>query len=97
MKQMKRIKRRDKLKIYADLLSALQTESCMNSENIVLSHVQARIQVPFDRLKTYITDLVELDLIQDDVSLKITEKGRLYLREYKKIVDFMTRIGLSYQ
>jgi predicted transcriptional regulator len=94
---MKKIKRRDKLKIYADLLSALRSEPLADCENIVLSHVQSRINVPFDRLKTYITDLVELNLIQDETSLKVTEKGRLYLREYNKILDFMKRIGLSYR
>lgn len=94
---MKKIKRRDKLKIYADLLSALNNESYTNPENIVLTHVQAKIQVPFDRLKKYITDLVELDLIHDETSLKITKKGSLYLKEYNRILDFMKRIGLSYQ
>ncbi len=94
---MKRIKRRDKLKIYGDLLSALRSESRASSENIVLTRVQMRINVPFDRLKTYITELAELNLIQDETSLKLTQKGRSYLREYERILDFMKRMGLSYR
>jgi predicted transcriptional regulator len=92
---MKRIQRRDKLKIYGDLLSVLRSES--GAEKIVLTHVQVRLKVPFDRLKTYITELVDLGLIQDETSLKLTEKGIQYLREYERVLDFMKRMGLSYR
>jgi len=78
-------------------LTELHRESLRKSENIVLSHIQARIQVPYDRLKTYIKDLVNLGLIEDDVSMKITKKGIKYLKEYGKILNFMRDIGLTYQ
>jgi predicted transcriptional regulator len=92
---MKRIQRRDKMKIYGDLLSALCSES--DAERIVLTQVQLKIKVPFDRLKTYIKDLVNLGLVQDETSLKLTQKGVQYLREYKRVIDFMKRMGLSYR
>jgi predicted transcriptional regulator len=93
---MKTIPRRDKMKIYGDLLSALKSEF-NERERVVLTHVQVRINVPFDRLKNYITELKELDFIEDETSLKLTEKGKQYLREYEKILDFMKRMGLTYQ
>jgi len=92
---MKRIGRRDKLKIYGELLSALNVES--KSDKIVLTHVQMRVNVPFDRLKTYISELIELGLIQDEVSLRLSEKGKQYLREFEKVLDFMKRMGLAYK
>ena len=92
---MKTILRRDKLKIYGDLLSALYSES--GGEKIVLTQVQAKIKVPFDRLKTYITELVDLGLIENETSLKLTEKGSQYLREYARVLDFMKRMGLAYR
>lgn len=91
---MKKILRRDKLKIYGDLLSALSDEP--NNEKIVLTRVQVKIKVPFDRLKNYVSELNELGLIQNETSLKLTEKGRRYLKEYKKILEFMKRMGLTY-
>ncbi len=91
---MKRIARRDKLKIYGDLLSILYAES---KEKIVLTRIQVRMKVPFDRLKTYISELIYLGLIQDEDSLKLTEKGKQYLVEYEKVLDFMKRMGLTYQ
>jgi predicted transcriptional regulator len=92
---MKTILRRDKLKIYGDLLSALYSES--GAEKVVLTQVQVKIKVPFDRLKTYITELVDLGLIKDEISLELTKKGTQYLREYERVLDFMKRMGLAYR
>ncbi len=83
------------MKIYGDLLSALKSQDS-ERERVVLTHIQVRINVPFDRLKSYITELKELGFIEDETSLKLTEKGKQYLREYEKILDFMKRMGLTY-
>jgi predicted transcriptional regulator len=90
-----KISRRDKLKIYGDLLTVLNDES--KSDRIVLTRVQVRINVPFDRLKKYISELKDLGLINDETSLELSEKGKQYLREYEKILDFMKRMGLAYR
>ena len=92
---MKRKPRRDKFKLYGDLLSAIYYYP--TSEKIVLTQIQLKINVPFDRLKTYIAELAELGLIMDDTSLKLSKKGIEYLRMYKKILDFMKRMGLEYR
>ena len=91
---MKKISRRDKMKIYGDLLSALNSEA--NNEKIVLTRVQIQINVPFDRLKNYVSELKELGLVQDETSPKLTEKGKQYLREYRKVLEFMKRMNLAY-
>ncbi len=67
------------------------------NEDIVLTHVQIRINVPFDRLKNYISEIKELGLIQDETSLELTEKGKQYLREYESVLEFMKRMGITYQ
>ena len=90
-----RISRRDKLKIYGDLLLVLNDES--KNDRIVLTRVQVKINVPFDRLKKYISELKDLDLLEDETSLKLSEKGRQYLREYEAVIDFIKRMGLSYK
>ncbi len=92
---MKKIARRDRLKIYGDLLSILYAEN--KEEKIVLTRVQVQIKVPFDRLKNYISELNDLGLIQDEISLKLTEKGKQYLTEYGKVLDFMKRMGIAYR
>ncbi len=92
---MKKIPRRDKLKIYGDLLSVLRREG-NEPGRVVLTRVQVQINVPFDRLKNYIIELRELGLIEDEVSLKLTEKGKQYLVEYERILEFIKRMGLTY-
>jgi predicted transcriptional regulator len=91
----KKLPRRDILKIYGDLLSVLRSES--KTEKVVLTHIQIRINVPFDRLKNYIIELKELGLIDNETSLKLTEKGNEFLNEYEKILDFMKRMGFTYR
>ncbi len=90
---MKRIPRRDKLKIYGDLLSVLNEAV---NEKIVLTRVQVQVNVPFDRLKNYVSELRDLGLVQGETSLKLTEKGRQFLREYGRVLEFMRRMGLTY-
>ncbi len=90
-----KISRRDKLKIYGDLLAVINDES--KNDKIVLTRVQVRINVPFDRLKKYLSELKDLNLIEDEASLKLSEKGKQYLREYESVLDFINRMGLSYK
>ena len=75
-----RIQRRDKMKIYGDLLRVLQEES--SKEKVVISKVITRSNLPFTRLKKYVADLAKLGLIEDETSLKPTDKGKQYLNQY---------------
>lgn len=92
----KKLARRDKMKIYGDLLSILQAERS-DTEKIVLIRVQTKLNAPFDRLKSYLADLEALNLIEDQISYRLTQKGKQYLKEYQMIVDFMERMGISYR
>ncbi len=49
------------------------------------------------RMKTYIKDLVDLGLVEDEINPKLTQKGIQYLREYERVLDFVKRMGLSYR
>ena len=86
--------RRDRLKIYEDILEHLSAQPI--SEKIVITKIQLKTNVPFDRLKKYIKEMKNLDLI-DENTLKITEKGKQYLIEYEAVLQFMNRMGLSYK
>jgi predicted transcriptional regulator len=91
---MRKGSRRDRFRIYGDLLSTLFYQS-NSAENIVLTQIQVKINVPFDRLKNYIAEIKDLDLIQDETSLKLTEKGIKYLRTYEKFLVFIKQMGLA--
>jgi predicted transcriptional regulator len=91
---MKKFRRRDRMKIYGDVLFIIKSEA--KKEKVVLTRIQLKTNVPFDRLKLYMSELKELGLIQDEPALKLTEKGKQYLREYESVLDFMKRMGLAY-
>jgi len=91
---MKRIPRRDKLKIYGDILSFLNSEA--KGKRIVLTRIQLKTNVPFDRLKNYLNELEELGLIQQVPDLSLTNKGEQYIEEYEKVLEFIKRMGLTY-
>jgi len=91
---MRRLPRRDKLKIYGDLRTILYGEA--KTEKVVLTRVQLKTNVPFDRLKVYLTELTELGLIIEEPTLRLTEKGKQYIKEYQNVLDFMKRMGLTY-
>jgi predicted transcriptional regulator len=92
---MKKISRRDRLKIYGDLLAILSAES--RNQKIVISRMQLQMNVPLDRLRTYLLELKRLGLIVDEQTLVLTEKGKEYIREYKKVLEFIKRMGLVYR
>ncbi|TRO45604.1 hypothetical protein E2P30_01290, partial [Candidatus Bathyarchaeota archaeon] len=68
-----------------------------SAEKIVLTQIQTKINVPYDRLKTYITEAKDLGLIQDENSLTLTEKGFQYVQMYNRVLDFMKRMGIPYR
>jgi predicted transcriptional regulator len=92
---MRTISRRDKMKIYGDVLSAIKAET--RKGEVVLTRIQLKTNVPFDRLKAYLSDLEELGLVQDGSLLRLTEKGQQYVVEYERVLDFMKRMGLCYR
>jgi predicted transcriptional regulator len=90
-----KIQKRDKMKIYGDILQILLIES--GNEKIILTRIQLKINMPFIRMKKYFLDLKELGLIEDEISLKVTEKGLQYLHEYEAVLSFMKRMGIGYK
>jgi predicted transcriptional regulator len=82
---IKRRPPRSKIQIYGDLLRILEGEA--NSKKILLTRIQRKIDVPFDRLKKYVVELQMLALIESEKTLKLTKKGKQYIQEYGIIVE----------
>jgi len=83
------------MKIYNDLLSILESEN--SQEEIVLTRLQLKLKVPYDRFKEYLSQLRNLGLITDENFPELTKKGKQYIRDYEKVLDFMKRVGITYK
>lgn len=57
---MKMFARRDRMKIYRNILSVVHSEA--KRGQVVLTRIQLKTNVPFDHLKVYLLELRELGL-----------------------------------
>lgn len=82
--------------IYADLLTLTQSDR----HGIPVTKLCHKSNLSYGRLKTFIKDLSSSGLINKIEydgrnTFVITDKGRLYLEEYKKFNDIARSFGLE--
>lgn len=89
---MNKTPRRGRIQLYGDILAIIEAEG---NEKIVLTHIQLKSQVPFDRLKKYLSEMKTLGYIDDEKTPRLTQKGKQYKQEYMDVIDFMKRMGVT--
>ena len=82
--------------IYADLLTLTQSDR----HGIPVTKLCHKSNLSYNRLKTFIKDLTSSGLVNKIEydgrnTFIITDKGRLYLEEYKKFNDIARSFGLE--
>jgi len=87
---------RSRLKIYLDLLRSIEAEG----GRARFSHVLTETNVPYERFLGYLADLEERGFIveergEDGNYLVLTDRGRDFLRELKRMEYFLKGFGLS--
>ena len=88
---------RSKVRILADMMRAIQGEG---EDGAGPTKVLYAANLSHDRLTQYIEELVEKELIHevaegDNRTYFLTEKGREFLIEYKKIERFSQAFGID--
>jgi predicted transcriptional regulator len=91
--------RRGKLEVYSDILRAVILDERRNGD-ARFSRVQAIANIPYDRFKAYLGELegdgfVQTTRVPDQIQVKLTERGRAYLSEYRKVLGFLGAFGLG--
>ncbi|MCA1813965.1 MAG: winged helix-turn-helix domain-containing protein [Halobacteriales archaeon] len=82
---------RDRVQIYADLLRAVKARGTADGARI--TPVQSDANLPSDRARQYIGELVQLGLLTGPPYL-VTPKGEAFLREYNRYRHFLRDFGL---
>jgi predicted transcriptional regulator len=89
-----RQKPRSRCRLYADILRVIR-----QSKNVKITHLLHSVNVPYDRLVSYMADMEEQGLIEKsgdgNTSYTITKKGQKYLDEFRKVDEFSRLFGVE--
>jgi predicted transcriptional regulator len=89
---------RSKMRILADMMRTIQTEG---EEGAGPTKILYAANLSHDRLKQYIDELIEKELIREEGldsnnrTYFLTEKGREFLREFVRIERFSEAFGIE--
>jgi predicted transcriptional regulator len=88
-----KLRRRERSKIYYDILcSIIEQESETRAK---ITRVQNDVNLPSDRLRTHLREMSSLGLVDYGEALVSTEKGRVFVDEFKKVVEILRQFGLQ--
>jgi predicted transcriptional regulator len=89
-----KVEKRSKFQIYFDILDLLNNE-VDEYDRVSPTRVAHRANLPYDRFQRALERLVQLGMVSYvGESLAVTEKGLEYVREFKRMNDFLKRMGL---
>jgi predicted transcriptional regulator len=93
------VHKRSRFELYGDILVAIREDISMNSA-ARLTRVYGKANVPYDRFKGYINDLIKNDLIESMVvdgheEMRLTKRGLEYIEEYARVNKFLLSFGLQ--
>ncbi|PMP60101.1 MAG: hypothetical protein C0171_04320 [Caldisphaera sp.] len=88
-------KNRSRVKIYLDILETIEKE-----DKARLTRIMYNANIPYDRLLKYIDELKQKEIINeindgDNRYYILTNKGKEFVKELKKIDSFLRGFGLS--
>lgn len=90
---MQRRERRHKLRIYYDILCAIQQEGTYEG-GAKPTRVQFLCNVSYDRLSHYLNELESQKMINMSDTLSLTEVGLKFLKDYAELRNLTERMGL---
>jgi predicted transcriptional regulator len=89
---LQKLRRRERTKIYYDILcSIIEQESETRAK---ITRVQNDVNLPSDRLRTHLREMSSLGLVDYGESLASTERGRVFVDEFRKVVEILRQFGL---
>ena len=92
MQELKKFRRRERSKIFFDILCSIIEEESEGRAKI--TRVQNDVNLPSDRLRLHLREMNSLGLVDYGETLASTEKGRAFLAEFRKVVEVLREFGL---
>jgi predicted transcriptional regulator len=88
-----KLRRRERSKIYYDILCSIIEQELETRAKI--TRVQNDVNLPSDRLRTHLREMSSLGLVNYGEALASTDKGRVFVDEFKKVVEILRQFGLQ--
>lgn len=85
--------RRERWTILGAVLAALEREA--SEGRVRLTRVASAANLPFDRLQQYLHELESAGLLEAGEPPRLTEKGRVFLDEYRRWSRVLSTFGLD--
>jgi predicted transcriptional regulator len=90
-----KVEKRNKYQIYFDILVLLYNE-IDEGGRVSPTRVAHRANLPYDRFRKALENLIQLGMVSNvGEELVVTEKGLEYVREFKRMNDFLRRMGFQ--
>ena len=83
--------RRGRLEIYHDILSAIKEDS-QNNEKISPTRVQFKSNLSYGKLKEFVSDMTDKRLLNDEITMKISDSGVKFYDEYAEIRNMIKKL-----
>jgi|TARA_B100001750_G_scaffold201216_1_gene175847 predicted transcriptional regulator len=84
--------RRSKIQLYYDIVSAI-VEDSQNNDAVSPTRIQFKCNTSYDKLTKYLEEMKERQIIEQQKSIKITEKGMKFHEDYSKINELILDVS----
>ena len=85
--------KRNKYELYFEILGSLQGE-LLDTDKPSPTRISRKVNMPYDRFQKALEELVRLGMVSRiEDRLGLTEKGTEFVSEYRKVNDFLKRMG----
>ena len=84
--------RRSKIQIFFDIVSAI-IDDIQNNESVSPTRIQFKCNTSYDKLTKYLEEMAKREIIENEKSITVTEKGMQFHKDYSRINELINEIN----
>ena len=84
--------RRSKIQLYYDIVSAI-VEDSQNNDSVSPTRIQFKCNTSYDKLTKYLEEMKDRQIIAQEKSIRVTEKGMKFHHDYSKINELILDVS----
>ena len=84
--------RRSKIQIFFDIVTAV-IDDTQNNESVSPTRIQIKCNTSYDKLTKYLEEMAKREIIENEKSITVTEKGMQFHKDYSRINELINEIS----